>query len=68
MQNQNVIFKGSYSRSLLRDFLSGVSEGSVLGLALFRIYIRDISLVLEHDINSHFTDGTSPYIASRTTV
>ena len=43
------------------DLLLGVSQGSILDLLLFNIYICDPLFFVEEDNVTSYTDGTTPY-------
>ena len=59
---QQIIINGSYSTSKLAT--SGVPQGSVLGLVLFRIYVNDMPEVVRSMVKL-FADDTKLYSEAR---
>ena len=47
--------------SIIRDANLGVPQGSILGSALFPIFINDLPKILEHSAADIYVDGTTIY-------
>ena len=66
MKNRKQRVKLSATFSTWTDLISGVPQGSVLGLLLFNIYLNELFFFLQ-DINiCNFADDTTPFICDET--